>query len=249
MTKQTSVPALPSAEDAAALVAARESELAAIRADTATAEAAMPALALDPDDSAFESASLEIERMRRGEMRAVARLESAQADLLEAKAREQQDRRQTLHEAGKAAAAEVERLAVEYGRRATAVAETLREIHKHAETIRIADDNRPTGAPWFDVYGLRIKESVVLPAATKDGDYVWCRGEPAPRPPKSPGYVTVDGIMVQFDASNSAHVAARAAEKPTPVRTHHQPVGPQVLGNGPRKFTMPACEWPPKATD
>lgn len=252
MKIKTTPAAEPSAAEAEQLVAERSKELAAIRADIAAAEASLHRLADSDDDDAFETASLAIERMRRGELRATRRLEGANAALTAAKAREAEERRQALFEAGVKAAAEVERLADEYGRRATAVAETLLEIAKYAETIRVADDNRPDDALWLsDLYALRIHESVVLPAAPRGSDDIWCRGPVEPRKPIV-GNILVDGIYQQFDASNPGHLAA-LTEKPAPsIVNAHQPSRQsthkheKILTDGSRKVSLPPVEWPPR---
>src|SRR5665213_1416297 len=95
-------------------VAQRTTELEAIRAEIAAAGAALPALAQSDDDAAFESASLNIERLRRAELRAVKRLEGAREAFVAARAAEEQEQRRTMHEAGVRAAAEAEKLAGEY---------------------------------------------------------------------------------------------------------------------------------------
>jgi hypothetical protein len=109
-------------------------------------------------------------------------------------------------------------------------------------------------APRIEVRALYIQESVSLPAATKDGNDIWWRGEPTPRPPKHPGFVMIGGILVRFDEANPEHVAARAAEKATrPSVSRHQPApqdapkyGERMQPDGMRTIKLPPVEWPPK---
>lgn len=222
MTKLKTAPAaLPSvAEAAARAVSEREDALAVIEGDIASAEASLSDLASEDDDALFEATSLNIERLRRSELRASKRLAAAHTAHTEAKAGEERGRRRALYEAGLQADAEVERLAGEYGKRAAAVAETLHDIHQHAEVIRIANENRPDYTPWSDPHGLRIYEGVRLPAAAKSGASIWPLDLPQGRAWQPPSLT----------------------ELPPPA-PRADPVGQRTLEKGGRAFVMPACDF------
>ncbi len=152
MTKLKNTPAEAlSVDEAERALAERTAELAAVRGDIAAAQAALPALALDPDDAKFETKSLEIDRLKRAQLRASARLDQARTALTDAKAREKEQRRKARYEAGAKALAEIETLAGKYSEHAVAIVEILREIDRRAEAIEVANNNRADYAPWLEV--------------------------------------------------------------------------------------------------
>ncbi len=149
-TKSPAPAEAPSVTDAERAVTERTAELAAIRANIATAEAALPALALDPDDSKFEAKSLEIERSRRNELRAVKRLEQARETVAEAERREKEDRRQSLYEAAQAACSEAEKLIKgEYKTHAAAISKVLGRLAELIEVVDRANKNLPEDMTWM----------------------------------------------------------------------------------------------------
>ena len=240
LPKPTSAAEAPSVEAVERLVAQREDELAIIEGDIASAEARRREILVgDDDDASFESAELAIDRLERKRLRAFVRLEQARAELAEAEAGEKEQRRKTRYEAGLAAEKEFERLTEEYAERAAALIETLRKIGQHADAIRVANDNHEHYAQRIDVPGLRISDVVVLPSATGEHHYVWCKGESAPQPQKHPGWVTFEGVLTPFDETILPAYAARAAEKSKPAimpvaqRTAPQPkYGERELPDG-----------------
>lgn len=154
MTKKPTAPAdAASVADAAALVAQLKADIAALEIEIATAESERDAKALELKDEEFEALVLKNERTKRSLLRLHKQLDAASEALEVAKAGEEQDRRKALYEAGQKAESEVERLVAEYGKRAASVAETLHDINKHAEVIRVANENRPDYTPWSDPYG------------------------------------------------------------------------------------------------
>ncbi len=254
MKPKTLAPAAePSAVEAAALVASIKADIAGLENQIATAESERNAKALELGDDAFEAHVLEVERKKRSLLRLKAQSQAAEAQHAEAKAREKEEKRRSLYEAGLGAEAEVERLVGVYTKRAAAVVETLREIATHAETIRIADDNRASYAHRLDSYGLRIGGSVVLPAAIDGAGFIWNHGEPPPPPkPYIPQPVFANGRWIfSGDEEYAAAVAAKSRPSITPVS--HQPApqeaqkyGERTLPDGTRKITLPPNEWPPK---
>ncbi len=217
----------PSVADAERLVAARADELAIIERDIASAESRRRELLVGDDDAAYESAEIALDRLGRKRHRAFVRLEVARTEYAEAKAREKEDRRKARYDAGLAAAAEVERLVGEYAKRAAAVVETLREIATHAETIRVADENRPPYSSWFDVAGLRIAASVVLPDLVAEDGYIWPQDEPAS------GAIDKSQPTIVHPVPKSTLQAVRQ-------------YGEHALPDGSRKIILPPNEWPPR---
>jgi hypothetical protein len=186
-------------ETAELLVAQRADELAIIEGDIASAEADLPELAGSEDDSAFETASLGIERLRRKELRATKRLEAARAELAEAEAGEKEDRRKARYEAGANAVAEIETLTAKYTEHAGAIVEILREINSRAKVIEVANNNRADYAPWFEAPQLGL--SVRLPIG--GGEYGWLWPEAAERRAESRN---ADAVRTPARAEGSAAV-------------------------------------------
>ena len=102
--------------------------------------------------------------------------------------------------------------------------------------------------------GIHLGASVVLPSATGEHHYVWCKGEPTP-PPKYHSYVMFEGILTLFDETNPGHCSrpiCREIETPaiTPVAQRTAPppskYGDHTLPDGTRKITLPPVEWPPR---
>ena len=160
MTKLKPAPAEPSVQDAEAAVTRASAELNAIRTEMAATEGALPTLALDPDDTKFEEASLTLDRLKRSELRAAARLKQARASLVEAKARVEQDRRQSLYEAGQAACREAETLVNgEYKTHAAALAKVMSRLGELYAVVEAANDRPPDGTTWMrhhlDLDGFR----------------------------------------------------------------------------------------------
>lgn len=205
------------------LVAARADELAIIERDIASAESRRRELLVGDDDTAYESAEIALERLGRKRHRAFVRLEVARTEHAEAKASEKEARRAALYEAGRAAAIEVERLVEEYEKRAAAVVETLREIAAHAEAIKIADDNRAPYTQWLDSDSLRIGGSVVLPASTQGGGYIWPSDE-----------------IVPEAAENSTPAAPRVYQ---PASQQEKQYGEHVSDDGSRRIVLPVSDW------
>ncbi len=236
----------PGVDEAERSVALRNDELNAIRAEIAAAEAALPKLAQSDDDTAFESASLQIDRLKRAELRAAARLEQAREALTEAKASEEQGRRRALFEAGKKAAAEAERLAGEYAEHAGAIVEVLKAIDKLREPIEAANDALPEGGDRIDAdHALRINRSVKLPAATSDGAELW--------------YVDYYGFsplnprpaILRFSNAVEALPSAQTPRAPAPQPVPQSAQLPNNFGelrpDGVRTYRLPKCEWPLRA--
>ncbi|QAY95104.1 hypothetical protein CWB41_04650 [Methylovirgula ligni] len=225
MTKLKPAPAAePSVADAERAVSEAALEFADIKARIASAEAALPRLALDPDDSKFEEASLQIDRLKRSKLRAQARLEQAKAALIAANARAKESRRKALYDAGLAAEAEIKKLVDEYGRRAAAVVEVLREIATHADAINVASENRPLYSPLFDVRGLYIGGCVVLPSAHDEHGYIWSRGEPEPE-----------------DAETTPTPATPFMPRARPLAG--EKLSGRTLPDGTRRITLPPSDW------
>ncbi|MEJ0051576.1 MAG: hypothetical protein WDN02_10275 [Methylovirgula sp.] len=266
MTKLKITPAEPSVADAEHAVTERTAELRKIKADIAAAEAALPALALDPDDAKFEAKSLEIDRLKRAGLRASARLEPARTALTEAKASAEQTRRQALFDAGVAAAAEVERLVAEYEKRAKAVADIFFAIDSQRAAIEAANDHLPEGEYRINAanYAFEIGTIAKLPAAAEGSEAPWAIdgygfGKLSLRP---------TGRIEHFNstlASASIHPAIAAAAQlrrgtlqggAQPSGTVKTPLGDfmsapavaeiygdQTLPDGSRKITLPPNEW------
>ena len=114
-------------------------------------------LASDDDDSAFESASLALERLKRSEARATTRLEQAREALDEAEAAAEQDRRRALYNTGTKAAVEAEKLVGVYAKHAAAIADTLRAIDKLREPIEAANKSLPEGEREIEGHAFRIQ--------------------------------------------------------------------------------------------
>jgi hypothetical protein len=226
-TKQPA-PALMSSAEAERVVAERTSELAAIKADIASKQAALSKLAMDPDDAKFEEASLAIERQQRAELRAKKRLEAAQEALAEAKGREKQARFRALYGAGQKAAAEAEKLAGDYAKHAAAIADIFCAIDKLNAPVEAANAALPDGEQRIDAdHALAIHLWTELPAAVSGREHFWWRGplNATPEPVFIPRIVTFE---------------------PSTPRAEKQ-AGPQLLGeSGARGYTLPACDWPSK---
>jgi hypothetical protein len=218
MNKSKPAPALPSVADARALVAKHNDELISIRAEIASRETGLIALALDDDDSKFEESTLAIERLRRSELRADKRLIAVEVQLAEAQAREKEARRAALYLAGEKAVSEIETLASKYTEHAGAIVEILREINRRAEVIEIANNNRADYAPWFEAPQLAL--SVRLPIG--GGEYGWLWPE--------------------------AQNAEQETVTPTPFVHLAQPLLSETFGerfakDGTRVFKMPPSDW------
>ena len=129
-----------------------------------------------------------------------------------------------MYEAGLRAESEVEKLIDEYGRRAAAIVETLREIGKHADAINVASENRPLYSPLFAIRGLLLGGSVVLPSANDEYRYIWSRGEPEP---------------------NAAGAEAAPVAPFVPRSQPHagEKFGGRTLPDGTRVFKMPPSDW------
>ncbi len=168
MTKLPKAPTLSAVETAVLALQERETELAEIKANIESSEAALPALALDPDDTAFESASLNISRLQRSELRAAKRLEVAHATLKEAEAAAEQDRRRALYQAGKKAVEDAEALVTsEYKTHAAALAGTLTRLKELGDIVARANSSLPQGLGYLDRLDLDgFRHEADTPAGT-----------------------------------------------------------------------------------
>jgi hypothetical protein len=259
-TKTTAPATEPNVDDATRLLAERTAELEKIKGDITTSEASLPGLAQAEDDEAFEKASLNIERLRRSELRASTRLGQARMALLDAEDREYQGHRRALFDAGKMAACEAAKLLGTYAGHAEAIAGILREIEKFRDPIETANESLPDGKARIDAdHALGINRSVELPALTRDGEGFWYKtdyygfGPLNPRPPRHPGHILFEGIVMPFDSSNPRHVEARNAKaSPTLPRVapraapqDTQKYGEKLMPDGSRRIEFPPNQWPP----
>jgi hypothetical protein len=204
----------------------RKIELSAIKADIASLEASLPTLAKLDDDERFESASLELGRLQRREVRAQTRVEQANEDLERAQYEAEQAGRRALYAEGQKAALEIEKLGAKYTEHATEIAKILREIHGQHRALYAANQAIPDDASRLDDYATTIQSGVRLPAANPSGKAHWWAGnqftpnplidEPALR--KVPIYIWHEGVYRQFDENNPEHVAAsERSDKPEPL--------------------------------
>ena len=151
-------------------VAQRTTELEAIRAEIAGAEAGLPALALDPDDAKYEETSLHIERLRRSELRAQKRLEVAREAHAEAEAGAEQERKRTAYEAGLNACREAESLIMgDYRTHAAGLAEVLSRLEELYAIVKAANADMPAGkCPRDDMIDLdSFRHEPDTPPSTK----------------------------------------------------------------------------------
>ena len=140
MTRFKTAPAeAPSVEEAAALVAQLRADIEATKTQIETAESIRDAKALTLTDPEFEAEVLATERAKRSLLRLKAQLKAAEAQHVEAKAREEGSPASALYEAGCEGSREVERLTEEYAERAASLIETLRKIGQRAEAIRVSE--------------------------------------------------------------------------------------------------------------
>jgi hypothetical protein len=262
MTKpKTTTPAeAPSVHDAERQVAQRNDELVSIRTEIATREASLVALALVENDTAFEEASLAVDRLRRHVFGATTRLEAARETLTLAKAREEHCRRHGIYEAGRKAAAEAERLAGIYAEHANAIAETLVAIDRLREPIAAANADLPDDEREIDAHALEIHKRVELPAAGESGEPFWYREDHIGYSPLNPRPVPEAYIPQPVFANgrwifsgDDEYEAAVAAEKskPTFMPSSAKPLpsqpqyGERQQPDGSRKISVPPVAWPP----
>jgi hypothetical protein len=262
MTKLKATPAaLTAVEQAELLIAQREDELAIIEGDLAAAEAALSDLAAQEDDDAYETKSIEIERLRRSEVRVIRRLGTAREAFFEAERDEEQNRRRSTFAEGKKAASEADRLVQVYAEHARAIAETLRAIEKLREPVETANRDAPPGEREIDTHALSIHLSVELPASTPDGERFWYRpdgfgyGPLNPRPAlqifRQPVFANGRWILSDDDGYEAAVAAEKSkptALAPVAQRTAPPPskYGERLHEDGSRKITLPPVEWPPR---
>ncbi len=152
MTKLKNTPAEAlSVDEAERALAERTAELAAVRGDIASLEASLPDLAKQDDDERFESASLELGRLQRRELRAQTRIEQAREALTEAEGREKEAKRQTLYAEGQAACSEAEKLIKgEYREHAAAISKVLGRLAELSAAVEIANKNLPDNMPAME---------------------------------------------------------------------------------------------------
>lgn len=218
------------APEAPDTLAQRTAELDAIRAEIAAAEAALPALAQSDDDEKFESASLAIERLKRSELRARKRLEQAQTAHAEAEAREEQERRRSLYEAGTKAHAEGERLLEQYATKAAEIVAILRGLSDLRAPIDAANKHLPDGERDIDWYGItRLCGIVALPAATRDGAAFWWQAnEWTPGP---------------LDESRGRTWQPPSLSDLPPPAARPDQDGQHMIDNGARRYVLPPCDF------
>jgi hypothetical protein len=242
MTKpKTTTPALLSVANAERALSERKIELAAIKADIAAAEAALPALAADDDDAKFEAKSLEIDRLKRAELRASARLEQAHTAVVEAEVAERQAERRALFAEGQQAAAEIERLAGVYAEHAAAVAEILIAIDAHRAAVEDANAALPDGEYRIDAHAAEIHNRVKLPAVTDGGEDFWYNDYSgySPLNPKP------TGRQHHFNETLEHRPATPLPARTSPQQARRPDDHVTRLPNGGLVYKVPPVAWPP----
>jgi hypothetical protein len=238
-TKTTAPAAEPSVDDAERQVAQRNDELISIRTEIATKEASLLALALGKRYRVRGG----VAGGRTPEAACVRRvgLAAARETLARAKARDEQDRRRGLYEAGTKAAAEIERLAGEYERQALAIAKTFFAIEAQRAAIEAANKSLPDGERIIDSadYALRINYSAKLPAAREGSEAPWAidgygYGKLDPRP---------QGRIPYFNESLERPTTPTAPQ-PVPQQARRPDDHVKTRHDGGLVYKVPPVQWP-----